>query len=165
MDNKPREAKQECLRRIAQMRRARGAESDWSTLLGEAARSLGVRPACPPRLNLRDPAAYLNFFGQTLEYAAFPHKSKHHLTLGSDIAAKSGAWEWICEQITAGGLHPEWIHGPLIDQLGVVFAYLFHKIGDCRSPVRIGRTVASQLFVCWNAIPDLRTANNGWALA
>ena len=93
MDNKPQEAKQECLRRIAQMRRAHGAESDWSTLLGAAARSLGVRPACPPRLKLRDPAAYLNFFGQTLEYAAFPHKSKHHLALGSDIAAKSEAWE------------------------------------------------------------------------
>ena len=81
MENQFQEANQECLRQIAQMYRARGAESDWPFLLGGAARCLGVRPTCPPLPNLRDPAAFLDFFGQTLESAAFPHKSKHRLAL------------------------------------------------------------------------------------
>ena len=89
MGNKSRETKQECLRQIAQMRRTHGAESDWSTLLGAAARPLGVRPVAPPLPNLRDPALYLDVFGQTLDYAVFPHKSKHPLALGSDISAKT----------------------------------------------------------------------------
>ena len=63
MGNQAREAKEEYLRQIAQRRREHGAESDWSTFLGEAARPLGVRPACPPVPNLRDPAAYLDLFG------------------------------------------------------------------------------------------------------
>ena len=91
MDNKSRGAKQARLRQIAQMRRTHGAESDWSTLLREVALSPCVRPVAPPLPNLRDPALYLGFFGQTLEYAAFPHKSKHHLATGSDIGAKSKA--------------------------------------------------------------------------
>ena len=69
MDNKSREAKQERLRQIAQMRRARGTESDRPTLPGEAARALGARPAAPLLPNLSDPALYLDFFGQTLGYA------------------------------------------------------------------------------------------------
>ena len=74
-------------------------------------------------------------------------------------------WAWICGQITADALHPEWNHKPLIDQLGVLFAGLFRKISDCRFPVCIGPTAASQLFACGNSISDLRIAENGWALA
>ena len=76
-------------------------------------------------------------FGQTLEYAAFPHKSKPHLALGSDVSAKSKAWEWSCEQIIVDALRPERIHKPLFDQLGI------HRIGDCRLPVCTGLTAAS----------------------
>ena len=108
---------------------------------------------------------YLDFFGQTLEYAVFPRKSKHHMALGSDISAKSKAWKWICKQITVGALRPGWIHRPLIDQSGILFADLFRKIGDCRLPICIGPTLASQLFACRNSITDLRIAKNGWAPA
>ena len=76
---------------------------------------MGVRPVAPPRPNLGDPALYLDFFGQTLDYAVFPHESKHPMALGSDISSKTKAWGWICEQITAGDLHPKWIHrAPLL---------------------------------------------------
>ena len=115
MDNASREAKQARLRQIIQMRWAHRAESDWSATLGEASRSLGVRPAARLCSNLSDPAEYLDFFGQTLDYAAFPHKFKHYVALGSDISTKSKAWEWICEQITADALQPVRIHRHLID--------------------------------------------------
>ena len=72
---------------------------------------------------------------------------------------------WICEQIKAGARNPEWIRRHLIDQLGGLFADLFHKIGDCRLPICAGPTEATRLFSCWNAITDLRIAKNGWALA
>ena len=158
---KSRGAKQKCLRQIVQMRRARCAESDWSVFLGEAALSLSERPLASPLPNLRGPALRLNFFGegseilQAAEYAAFPHKSKHHVAVGSGISAKSKAWGWICEQITVDALRPEWIRRPLFDQLGVLFADLFRKIRDCRLPICIA---------CWNSVTDLRAAKNGWAI-
>ena len=145
------EAKQECLRQIAQMRRTHGTESDWSTLHGEAARSLGARPVALPLPNPSDPALYLDFFGQILDFAVFPQKSKHALALGSDINSKSKASEWTCEQMTADALHPQWIHRSLIDQLGILFAYLSHRIGDCRLPIYIGPKVASQLIAFRNS--------------
>ena len=128
MDNESREANQARLRQIARMCRAHGTGSDWPTLLGAAVRSLRVRPACPPLPNLRDPAAFLSFFGQTLEYVALPRKSKHHLASGSDISTKSRSWAWICERITADAMRPEWIHRPLFDQLGILFARPFVKL-------------------------------------
>ena len=57
-----------------------------------AARPLSVRPAAPPLPNLRDPALYLDFFGQTLDYASLPHKSEQYMALGSDISAEPQAW-------------------------------------------------------------------------
>ena len=78
------------------MRRSDRSESDWFTLLGEAARSLGVRPVAPHLPNLSDPALYLDFFGQILDYAVFRYKSKHTLALGSVINSESKDWEWIC---------------------------------------------------------------------
>ena len=91
MNNKSRGAKQERLRQIAQMRRARVTESALPAVLGEAARSSGVRPAAPPLPNLSDPALYIDFFGQVLDYAGFSHKSERALALGSDINSKSKA--------------------------------------------------------------------------
>ena len=104
MSNNSREANQECLRQIALMRPTHGTESYWSAILGEAARSLGFRPAAPPPPNLSDPALRLDFFGQILVYAVFPHITKHALACGSDINSKSKACEWICEQKTVGAL-------------------------------------------------------------
>ena len=142
-NNNSRETKQECLRQIAHMRRARGPEPDCSTLLGEAARSLGVRPAAPALSNLSGPALYLDFFGHTLDYAVFPHESKHTLALDSDINSKPEAWEWICAQVTAGTLHPQWSHRFEVDQLGIPLADLFRKIGDCQLLFCVGPEVAS----------------------
>ena len=90
--------------------------------------SLGGRPACPPLPNLRDPAAYPDFFGQKLEYAVFLHKSMRRQAPGSGISTKSKDWEWICEQITMDGSRPEWIRRTLNGQLGVLFAGLFVKL-------------------------------------
>ena len=116
MDNQSRKATKEYLRQIAQMCRTHGAESDWSTFLGDAARPLDVRPACPPLPNLRDPAACLGFFGQTFEFAVFPRRSKRHLASGSDIfPTRRSGWCWIYYQITADALRPESTHDPLCD--------------------------------------------------
>ena len=134
MDNSAQESRRARLGKIAQMCRARGSESDWYALLGQAARSLGVRPAVPPLPNRSDPALFFDFLGQTLERAAFPYKSKRHLALGSDIGTKDQAW------------NPEWIHRHLIDQLGILFADLLREIGDCRLPIFIGATAATRLF-------------------
>ena len=138
------------------MRRARGTESDWSALLGEAARSLGVAPVAPPLPDLSDPARYLDFFGQALDSGVFPYKSRHPLAIGPEIKSKSKACEWICEQICVGASHPQWIHRSKVDQLGILFADVFQKIGDCRLPICVGAKVASQLFACWSSIADLR---------
>ena len=155
-DNSTQPPRRECLRQIVQMRRTQGSEANWSTLLGEAARSLGVRPAAPPLPTLGDPALYLDFFGQTLEYAAFPHKSKRHMASGSDIGAKDPDWKRMCEQIAESAIHSGWIYRDLVDHLGVLFADLFRTNGDCRFPSCIGPAVAAQLFTCRSAIADLR---------
>ena len=143
MSNKSRGAKQERLRQIAQMRRAHCAKSDWSTLLGEAARSLGVRPVAPPLPNLSDPALYLDFCGTTLDYAVSPHKSRCPLAVGSDINTKTKAWECICDQICVEALHPQWARRSKIDQLGILFADLINETGDCRLPICVGPKVLS----------------------
>ena len=161
MDNKSRDAKQECLGQIIQLRRAHGAETDWSVLPGVATRSLGVRPVAPPLPNLRDPALFLGFFGQTLDYAVSPHKSKHHMALGSDFGRKSEVWEGVREQITADARHPARVHRPSIVQSGILSADLFRKIGDFRLPFCSGPAVASQLFSCRKSITDLPNAKNG----
>ena len=126
---------------------------------------MGVCPAAPPLSNLSDPAAPPGFFGQTLEYAAFPHKSKRHMASGSDIGTEDQDWKWIREKITKSALHPEWIHRSLIGQLGILFADLFREIGYCRVPICFGPTVATQLFSRWNAITDLQIRKNGRALS
>ena len=126
-DNASQEARQECLRQIVQMRRTHGAKKDWSAILGEADRSLGVRPAARPLQNLRDLAAPLDFRSQTPDYAAFPQKSEHYVALGSDMSSKSRAWECFCGQMAADALHPEWINRPLCDQLGALLQTCFTR--------------------------------------
>ena len=64
MSDKSRDAKQDCLRQIAQMRRTHGVESDWPALLGETVRLQGVLPVPPPRSDLSDPELYLDFLAK-----------------------------------------------------------------------------------------------------
>ena len=110
-----RASRRESLRQIVQMCRSQGSDAGWSNILGEAARSLGVCPTDPPLPDLRDPEFFLDFFGQTLEYAAFPHKSKRHLALGSAIGAKEQARTWLCGHIAESAYCPDWIRRELID--------------------------------------------------
>ena len=91
MCNKSREAKKKCLRQIAKMRRTHGAESDWYAPSGEAARPLGALPVPPPLPDLSDPGLHLDFFGQTLDFAVFPHKSRHPLAIGAGINSRNRA--------------------------------------------------------------------------
>ena len=152
------------MRQIVQMCRSQGSEADGPTLLGEVARSLGVRPAAPPPPNLSDPALYLDFCSLTLECVAFPRKSKRHMAFGSGVGAKGHAWKWICDQIAESAIHPAWIHRALLCHLGVLLAELFRKIGGCRLPICIGPSEAMQLVSCGNAITDLRIQENGRAM-
>ena len=80
------------MRQIIQMRRTHGAASDWFTLFGEAARSAAVRPVAPPLADLSDPALYLDFSGETLDYAVFPDKSRRPMAIGSDVTSQTKAW-------------------------------------------------------------------------
>ena len=78
----------------------------------------------------------------------------------------------MCVQITADALHPQYIRQSSMDQLGILSADLFRRIGVCRLPFRIGPKVApfrivphrTQFFACWSSITDLRIAQNGWVL-
>ena len=60
---------------------------------------------------------------------------------------------------------PEWTRRPLVDQLGILVAQLFHKIWDCRLPINIGPTVAPQPFASWNVLTDTRISRCAWVLA
>ena len=102
------------------MRRIHGAGSDWSALLAEAARSLGVLPAPPPLPGLSDLELRLDFFGQTLDFAVLPHKSRRPLASGPGINSKSWPRGWIFEQICVDALRPEWFHRHLADPLGTL---------------------------------------------
>ena len=164
MSNKSREAKQERQRQMVQMRRAHRTESDWSTLIGGAARSLRVRPVAPPLPNLSDPGLRPEFFGHTLDYAISPNKSRGPLAMGADVKSKTDAWDWVCGQICMGALHPQRMLRPQIDQLGILLADLFHKIGNCRLSICVGPEMAPRLFACWDSIADLRIAQNNWPL-
>ena len=93
MGGKSREAKQGCLRQIVHMCRAQGTESDWSAILGEAARALGVLPIPPPLPDLSGPGLYLDSFRQTSEFAVSPHGSRHPLAIGPGINSTTRAWE------------------------------------------------------------------------
>ena len=62
-------------------------------------------------------------------------------------------------------LRPEWRRRSLVDQLGIIFAELFRKIGDCRSPIQSGPMVAPLLFACWTTITDLRIEKPEWVFA
>ena len=147
------------------MLRTNGAKSDWSALLGEAARPLGAQPVPPPLSDLSDPELFLGFFDKSLDFAISPHKSRRPLAIGSGIFSKFLAWGWICEQICVDALHPSWPQRPQVGQPGILFADLFHNIGDCRLPICIGPTVAPQLFACWRTISDLRIEKNRWSVA
>ena len=91
MGEKSRRAKLERLRQLVNMCRSQGAESDWSAILREAARTLHVMPTSPPLLYLSDPGLYLDFFGKTLEFAIFPHKSRRPLATNTAIDDKARA--------------------------------------------------------------------------
>ena len=158
MGNKSREAKRERLRQIVQMRRAHGAESDWSALIGEAARSLGALPAPPPLPGLSEPLL-------GLPPPVSPQMSRRFSAVGSGVNSKSRAWGWICEQIFQGASPPEWLRRPLAGHLGSIFADLFHMIGGCRLPIFVGPTAASQLFARRKTITDLRIEKRKWVLA
>ena len=118
-----REVNQECLRQIAQMRRAQiahGAESHWAAPLGEAARSLAALPVPPPLPDLNEPEL-------CLDSAVFPQMSRRP----SAVNSKSRAWGWICEQLCVDASRPGWLHRPPAGHPGSIFADLFHRIGDC----------------------------------
>ena len=157
MTNKSREAKQECQPQIAQMRRTYSAESDSSALLSEAARSLGVLPAPHLLPDPREPGLYVDFLGQTLDFAIFPHESRRPLAIGSGIISKTRAWEWICEQICADALRPEWRHRAFAGQPGVIFANPFREIALARK----WRPNCSPAGLPLR-IRELRNANGSW---
>ena len=75
---------------------------------------------------LSDPGLYSYFFGQNLDFAVSPRKSRHPLAIGRVLTPKPGR---ICERTCVDALNPKWRHCPLADQLGVIFAELFRKVG------------------------------------
>ena len=70
-------------RRATNLGRSQGTESDWYAILGEAARNLGMLPTIPLLPDHREPGLYLDFLGQTLDFAAFPRKSRHPLAINT----------------------------------------------------------------------------------
>ena len=145
------------------MRHSQGSESDSPAILREAARALGVSPTPPPLPDPSDSGLYMDFFGQTLDFAVSPHKPRHALAIGSGINSKTRSW--IREKICVDRPDAEWLHRPLADQLVMLFAQVFEKIGNCRLSIKIGPTLASQLFACWNAPRDLRIGTHRGVLA
>ena len=104
------------------MCRTQGAESDWPTLPGRADRTLGALPTRPPLPGISDPGIYLDFLGQTLDFAVYSHEPRHHSAIGSGINADARAWEWSCEQVCVDALNPDSRRRSLVGQLGVIFA-------------------------------------------
>ena len=97
-------------------------------------------------------------------FAVFPRKSRRPLAINTGVNSDARRWERICEKIRVGAMDPEGVHRPLVDQLGALFAQLFHWMGDCRLPINIGPSMAPQLFAGWSTLPELRIATRKWAL-
>ena len=67
-----------------------------------------------------------------LEFAVFPHLSCHPLPAAAGIIGKKRTRDCIREQVREGIRNPDRYRKVLVDEIGVVSAQFFHRIGDCR---------------------------------
>ena len=98
---------------------------------------MGVRTRTAPMPELQDSASYLDFFATTLDFGLFPHLSRNPLAAAAKLNGKEQAWQRIQEQVSEGVRNPEWYRKDLADELGLRLAQLFHRIADCRLPLRM----------------------------
>ena len=135
---------------MAKLPRGRGPAEEWSVLLGAVARALGVAPTPPPLPDLRDPGIYLNFFLRTLDFVIFPNKNRHPVAVTAGVGDKARAWGRLVGPARTDVPDPEWRRREQIDRLGFIFARLSHKIGDCRLPLIVGPSIATDRRISRN---------------
>lgn len=154
--DKFREAERECMRRIANMCLSQGAESDPSAIIGEAARALGALPTPSPLPDLSVRSLFLNFLGQTLDFAVSPRESRHPSAVHSGIDSEARLWEWIGEQFcvepncsarlgTAGypsTLAPFWPRSCLPAGMSSRTYELPHTYGSLRRTIRLRQNIS-----------------------
>ena len=118
----------------------------------------------PPLADLSDPGMYPGVTGKILDIAVFPRESRHPLAINAGINDKARTWDWARDQIRSGAQGPNWTIRSLVDQLGIIFARLFRKIGDRRFPPNVGPIKASRFFMDWTILTDLRISKNKWTM-
>ena len=140
---KQRGRQHEWARKVVHLCRECGSAEERPLPLGAAARTLGVCPTCPPIPHLQTPAAYLDFCSETSDFAASPHEGRHQLSVASEIDDKAKAWQWTYEHVMDGVRDPRWFRRDSADSLGITFAQLFNRFGDCRFPANMRPTLTS----------------------
>ena len=99
-----------------------------------------------------------------LDFAVFPHLSRHPIAAAAGIVGKRRTWAWIQEHVRGGVRNPEWRQEDPVDRIGIVFAQFFHRIGDCRLPLYFDPKMATGLHAMWCIISGRRTRVNNWKM-
>ena len=159
---KRRGQKQKWARQAANLFREKGSADQWPLILGTVANALGVCLTPPSRPKLQIPAVYLGFFTRTFDFAISPHRGRRQLSEASGADGEAEAWQWIHDQLMEGVRNPDWLRRDSVAAIGIIFAQLFRRIGDCRLPILAGPTAAAQLFEMRRVVSDRRIPINQW---
>ena len=100
----------------------------------------GSQPDAPAQTRPAHPCGVPGLRYLYVGFRNFPYRSRHPLAAASETDGNSKAWKRMYEQVSEG------VRGPdLENATGVIFAQLFHRVGDCLFPVFAGPNVANEL--------------------
>ena len=132
-----------------------GSPNERPDLLGNDASNLGVCP-CPV------PTPYLDSYARTLDSALFPHLSRHPIAAAERLNGKKQARDWIKGQVREGVSNTGWHRKDLVRIIGIIFAQLFHRIGDCRLSSHVTPEMSYEIHELRRMVSGRRITVNRW---
>ena len=115
-------------------------------------------------LHLGDPAIYLDFFARSLDFALWPHLSRHPLAAAKRINGEKQACEWIPGQVREGVSNPEWYRKDVVGEIGIICAQSFRRIRNCRLPLHVVPRMSYELHKLRRMDSERRSQMNGWPM-
>ena len=95
---------------------------------------------------------YISFFVKTPAVVLLPPLSLRSLSAAAGLHEDKRASGRISEEVHRGVRNPERYHGESVDEIGIISAQLFHRIGDSRLRLHLAPTMAHELHEMRNLV-------------
>ena len=99
-----------------------------------------------------------------LDFVVFSRLRRHPLAAAAEIHGRRREWKWIRGQFHEGVRNLERFRKDRVDRIGIDFAQLFHRNGDCRLPSHSVRTMATDVHEMRRIVSGRRIQVNCWKM-